>query len=147
MDESGNASVVDKSEPSLENEDESDQAKASFFFVHFSSHCSLCSWDIISVLQHYLESNEKYYLMAHRYRYFLYRGFTVISYLGCTIIDWPDLVTVFSGGQAGKFLVPFILLMKFVFLVFSINLFVKIELWAFWGLLFYNCLENEIHTP
>nr|XP_011462683.1 PREDICTED: chromatin structure-remodeling complex protein SYD isoform X2 [Fragaria vesca subsp. vesca] len=41
MDESGNASVVDKSEPSLENEDESDQAK------------------------HYLESNEKYYLMAH----------------------------------------------------------------------------------
>lgn len=38
MDESGNASVVDKNEPSLENEDERDQAKASFFFVHFSFH-------------------------------------------------------------------------------------------------------------
>ncbi|CAN6551450.1 unnamed protein product [Malus baccata var. baccata] len=41
VDESGTASVVEKSEPTFENEDESDQAK------------------------HYMESNEKYYLMAH----------------------------------------------------------------------------------
>ncbi|XP_070671595.1 chromatin structure-remodeling complex protein SYD-like isoform X3 [Malus domestica] len=41
MDDSGTASVVEKSEPTFENEDESDQAK------------------------HYMESNEKYYLMAH----------------------------------------------------------------------------------
>ncbi|XP_041000945.1 chromatin structure-remodeling complex protein SYD isoform X4 [Juglans microcarpa x Juglans regia] len=41
MDEIGTASVVEKSESIFENEDESDQAK------------------------HYMESNEKYYLMAH----------------------------------------------------------------------------------
>ncbi|XP_015874475.3 chromatin structure-remodeling complex protein SYD isoform X3 [Ziziphus jujuba] len=41
MDETGAPSVVEKSETAFENEDESDQAK------------------------HYLESNEKYYLMAH----------------------------------------------------------------------------------
>ncbi|KAG6664353.1 hypothetical protein CIPAW_02G087300 [Carya illinoinensis] len=45
MDEIGTASVVE-SESIFENEDESDQAKASLFF-------------------HYMESNEKYYLMAH----------------------------------------------------------------------------------
>lgn len=43
MDESGNASVVDKSEPSLENEDESDQAKAS---------SSLCVSVFIEVCAH-----------------------------------------------------------------------------------------------
>ncbi|XP_052312578.1 chromatin structure-remodeling complex protein SYD isoform X10 [Populus trichocarpa] len=41
MDESRHAAVVEKNETSVENEDESDQAK------------------------HYMESNEKYYLMAH----------------------------------------------------------------------------------
>ncbi|ONI28478.1 hypothetical protein PRUPE_1G143200 [Prunus persica] len=41
MDESGSGGATEKSEPSCENEDESDQAK------------------------HYMESNEKYYLMAH----------------------------------------------------------------------------------
>ncbi|XP_021808623.1 chromatin structure-remodeling complex protein SYD isoform X1 [Prunus avium] len=41
MDESGSGAAIEKSEPSFENEDESDQAK------------------------HYMESNEKYYLMAH----------------------------------------------------------------------------------
>ncbi|XP_065863549.1 chromatin structure-remodeling complex protein SYD isoform X2 [Euphorbia lathyris] len=41
MDETGTAAVVENSETAIENEDESDQAK------------------------HYLESNEKYYLMAH----------------------------------------------------------------------------------
>ncbi|XP_016647529.1 PREDICTED: chromatin structure-remodeling complex protein SYD isoform X2 [Prunus mume] len=41
MDESGSGGAIGKSEPSFENEDESDQAK------------------------HYMESNEKYYLMAH----------------------------------------------------------------------------------
>ncbi|XP_024039562.1 chromatin structure-remodeling complex protein SYD isoform X2 [Citrus clementina] len=41
MDETRTVSVVEKYEPAVENEDESDQAK------------------------HYLESNEKYYLMAH----------------------------------------------------------------------------------
>ncbi|KAI9115171.1 hypothetical protein K1719_014184 [Acacia pycnantha] len=40
-DEAGNGSVFEKNETTLENEDESDQAK------------------------HYLESNEKYYMMAH----------------------------------------------------------------------------------
>ncbi|XP_062108563.1 chromatin structure-remodeling complex protein SYD [Humulus lupulus] len=41
MDETGTAGIVDKGESAIENEDESDQAK------------------------HYLESNEKYYMMAH----------------------------------------------------------------------------------
>ncbi|XP_028759801.1 chromatin structure-remodeling complex protein SYD isoform X2 [Neltuma alba] len=41
VDEAGNGSVFEKNETTLENEDESDQAK------------------------HYLESNEKYYMMAH----------------------------------------------------------------------------------
>ena len=37
MDETGTASVVEKSEPTFENEDESDQAKASLFSLHFTS--------------------------------------------------------------------------------------------------------------
>ncbi|KAI8526239.1 hypothetical protein RHMOL_Rhmol13G0293200 [Rhododendron molle] len=41
------ASVVDNTEFGVENEDEADQAKASYIYAH------------------YLESNEKYYLMAH----------------------------------------------------------------------------------
>ncbi|KAK3042449.1 hypothetical protein RJ639_000173, partial [Escallonia herrerae] len=44
MDENRNAGVFEKNEFSIENEDETDQAK------------------------HYMESNEKYYLMAHRYQ-------------------------------------------------------------------------------
>ncbi|KAF9673309.1 hypothetical protein SADUNF_Sadunf10G0010700 [Salix dunnii] len=46
IDESRHAAVVEKNETAVENEDESDQAKA-------------------SCLAHYMESNEKYYLMAH----------------------------------------------------------------------------------
>ena len=36
MDESGSGGATEKSEPSCENEDESDQAKASLFSVHYS---------------------------------------------------------------------------------------------------------------
>lgn len=48
MDESGSGGATEKSEPSCENEDESDQAKASLFSVHYSffevpAHCVILS--------------------------------------------------------------------------------------------------------
>lgn len=71
VDEIRTTAVVEKNEIAIENEDETDQAKVSdsFFicsgvtevFYIFPQLISL--W---SVLQHYMESNEKYYLMAHR---------------------------------------------------------------------------------
>ncbi|CAK7332877.1 unnamed protein product [Dovyalis caffra] len=54
MDESRHAAVVEKSETAVEHEDESDQAKASCLAMH-----------LLKFIVHYLESNEKYYLMAH----------------------------------------------------------------------------------
>lgn len=60
-------------ETSIENEDESDQAKASsisleflFFFGEIFSICFSWLRYMLYIIQHYLESNEKYYLMAHR---------------------------------------------------------------------------------
>lgn len=69
MDETGAASFIEKSETTIENEDESDQAKASVFFVHFIEFILIFTnfCYCVFALQHYLESNEKYYLMAHRY--------------------------------------------------------------------------------
>lgn len=67
MDDEGAVNIAEKSETAIENEDESDQAKASgslLTFLHRSLFHSLIT--LTFFLQHYLESNEKYYMMAHR---------------------------------------------------------------------------------
>lgn len=78
--------IVDENDTSIENEDE---AKASLFLVNFLEllplfcfsqdfnhhHHHLFFFKILKfsyhqcALQHYMESNEKYYLMAHRYQH------------------------------------------------------------------------------
>lgn len=67
MDDGGAVNVAEKSEAAIENEDESDQAKASGYlltFLHQFLFHSLIT--LVFFSQHYLESNEKYYMMAHR---------------------------------------------------------------------------------
>lgn len=49
MDESGSGAAIEKSEPSFENEDESDQAKASLFSVYYSFFLSSRSLCILSL--------------------------------------------------------------------------------------------------
>ena len=67
MDDGGDVNVAEKSEVAIENEDESDQAKASGSLLTFLHQFLFHSLIILTFfLQHYLESNEKYYLMAHR---------------------------------------------------------------------------------
>lgn len=76
MEENRIATIDESSDIFTETEDESDQAKASskegFFLVLFpfcwgGGQNSFISYHGNFILQHYKESNEKYYLIAHRY--------------------------------------------------------------------------------
>lgn len=74
MDENRATNIFEKNEFTFENEDETDQAKVysslCFYGYHFLvgpvflEYLMTPYFDMI--LQHYLESNEKYYMMAHR---------------------------------------------------------------------------------
>lgn len=64
MDDGGAVNVAEKSEAAIENEDEAKASGSLLALLHQLLLYSLITFTFFS--QHYLESNEKYYMMAHR---------------------------------------------------------------------------------